>query len=51
MTTYCTSSIDWQDNERADFFIEPHPNESMSIECGLRRTGALIRPIVKRGGH
>ncbi|MCR5570448.1 MAG: energy transducer TonB [Paludibacteraceae bacterium] len=47
VTTYWTSSIDWQENERADFFIEPHPNESISIECGLRRSGALIRPVVK----
>ena len=47
VTTYWTSSIDWQENERADFFIEPHPNESISIECGLRSSGALIRPVVK----
>lgn len=45
--TYWTSSINWQENDRAEFYIELLPTESMSILTGLRKNAALIRPVVK----
>lgn len=45
--SYWSSSVDWQSNERAEYFQEIFPYESPAIWQGLRRFDQLIRPVVK----